>query len=433
MSYIEEVAQGRWYQPELVKGYSEDEIKQIEALYGICIQGEFKQFMRCMGRSSGGLLAEDSIMLYNFQPTIHMILYKSYNDELLYSSGYDFSYKNSFFFACLSETHLYFLKTTSDNPDRVYHHVEGSEDIRDTGQNFTEFLKGVVINFGDDTPQDLQYRYTGELLPQSTHIGAEYVDDYLNKQQAYINELIKIHPNRHYDITQIKGFSLSEISAFEHVYRVYHYSEGSEDISDTGQNFTEFLKGVVLDFGYDTPQDLQYRYTGELLPQSTHIGAEYVDDYLNKQQAYINELIKIHPNRHYDITQIKGYSLSEISAFEHVYEIQITGQLKDFMHYMGRSSGGLLSDDFIFYNKMSLIEKVYYIDSVLENKWRDPDNYSQDDRCFIFMTYKRDNHFFLVTNRKDADMVHHYNSYDQILAKTGKTFLEFIKEVIKYS
>ena len=331
-SYIEEVAQGKWYRPELVKGYSEDEIKQIEALYSICIQGEFKQFMRCMGRSSGGLLAERTMMLYNLQPRSHMIRYKAYNDELLHYSGYDFSYKNSFFFACIWETNLYFLKTTSNNPDRVY-----------------------------------------------------------------------------------------------------HYSEGSEDISDTGQNFTEFLKGVVLDFGYDTPQDLQYRYTGELLPQSTHIGAEYVDDYLNKQQAYINELIKIHPNRHYDITQIKGYSLSEISAFEHVYKIQITGQLKDFMHYMGRSSGGLLSDDFIFYNKMSLIEKVDYIDSVLENKWRDPDNYSQDDRCFIFMTYKRDNHFFLATNRKDADMVHHYNSYDQILAKTGKTFLEFIKEVIKYS
>ncbi|WP_230658976.1 SMI1/KNR4 family protein [Psychrobacter sp. I-STPA10] len=332
MSYIEEVAQGKWYRPELVKGYSEDEIKQIEALYSICIQGEFKQFMRCMGRSSGGLLAEDSIMLYNFQPTAHMIIYKSCNDQLLYSSGYDFSYKNSFFFAHLSETHLYFLKTTSDNPDRVYRYIEGSEDISDTGQNFTEFLKGVVI----------------------------------------------------------------------------HYAHNGSWI-------------------------LQHRYTGELLPQSTHIGAEYVDDYLNKQQAYINELIKIHPNRHYDITQIKGFSLSEISAFEHVYEIQITGQLKDFMHYMGRSSGGLLSDDFIFYNKMSLIEKVYYIDSVLENTWRDPDNYSQDDRCFIFMTYKRDNHFFLVTNRKDADMVHHYNSYDQILAKTGKTFLEFIKEVIKYS
>ncbi|WP_227430940.1 hypothetical protein [Psychrobacter sp. I-STPA6b] len=267
MSYIEEVAQGKWYRPDLVKGYSEDEIKQIEALYSICIQGEFKQFMRCMGRSSGGLLAERTMMLYNLQPRSHMIRYKAYNDDLLHYSGYDFSYKNSFFFACIWETNLYFLKTTSNNPD----------------------------------------------------------------------------------------------------------------------------------------------YTGELLPQSTHIGAEYVDDYLNKQQAYINELIKIHPNRHYDITQIKGYSLSEISAFEHVYKIQITGQLKDFMHYMGRSSGGLLSDDFIFYNKMSLIEKVNYIDRTIENTWS-----KEPETC----------HY------KDDYRVYHYSEGSEDISDTGQNFTEFLKGVV---
>ncbi|WP_230659495.1 hypothetical protein [Psychrobacter sp. I-STPA10] len=349
-SYIEEVAQGRWYQPDLVKGYSEDEIKQIEALYSICIQGEFKQFMRCMGRSSGGLLAGDTISLYYLRPKGNMTIYNSYIDELLHISNYDFSYQNVFIFSIIDDSNIYFLKKQDTFLNYVYHYSEEKNIIKNTGLSFTNFLKKIILNRSYNTKRELQESYVGKPYPDYTIMDTERV------------------------------------------------------------------------------------YRGELLPQSTHIGAEYVDDYLNKQQAYINELIKIHPNRHYDITQIKGYSLSEISAFEHVYEIQITGQLKDFMHYMGRSSGGLLSDDFIFYNKMSLIEKVNYIDRTIENTWsKEPENYHYKDNYFIFMTYKRDNHFFLVTNRKDADMVHHYNSYDQILAKTGKTFLEFIKEVIKYS
>lgn len=333
MSYIEDVAQGRWYRPDLVKGYSEEEIKQIEDLYHIRIQGELKQFMRCMGRSAGGLLADNTMMLYYLQPRSYMIHHQSNTDDLIHYSGYDFSTVNAFCFAQISETNIYFLKTTSENPERVYHYVEGGKGIRDTGKNFTEFLKSVVRDYGDLTPQSLQYRYTGELLPQSTHHGEEFVADYANKQQAYINELIQLKPNGDYDISQVKGLTLSEIS-----------------------------------------------------------------------------------------------------ALEHVYKIQIKGQLKDFMHYMGRSSGGILSDNFIFYNNMSLVEKVNYIEGTVENfSRRDSDNYSGRENYFIFMVYSQIHHFFLVTSRDDADMVHHYDSYNIVLANTGKTLLEFIKEIVRNS
>ena len=40
--------------PELIQGYNEDEIKQIEQKYNIPIHGQFKEFLMAMGKCSGG-------------------------------------------------------------------------------------------------------------------------------------------------------------------------------------------------------------------------------------------------------------------------------------------------------------------------------------------------------------------------------------------
>ena len=49
--------------PELIEGYSEDEIKQIEQKYNIPIQGQFKEFLMIMGRCSGGLLLGGTVYI----------------------------------------------------------------------------------------------------------------------------------------------------------------------------------------------------------------------------------------------------------------------------------------------------------------------------------------------------------------------------------
>jgi hypothetical protein len=50
-------------QPELIQGYNEDEIKQIEQKYNIPIQGQFKEFLMIMGKCSGGLLFGDHVYI----------------------------------------------------------------------------------------------------------------------------------------------------------------------------------------------------------------------------------------------------------------------------------------------------------------------------------------------------------------------------------
>ena len=49
--------------PELIQGYTEDEIKQIELKYDFPIHGQFKELLMTMGKCLGGLLFGDD-MLY---------------------------------------------------------------------------------------------------------------------------------------------------------------------------------------------------------------------------------------------------------------------------------------------------------------------------------------------------------------------------------
>ena len=45
--------------PELIQGYTEEEIKQIEQKYNIPIHGQFKELLMTMGKCSGGLLFDN--------------------------------------------------------------------------------------------------------------------------------------------------------------------------------------------------------------------------------------------------------------------------------------------------------------------------------------------------------------------------------------
>ena len=49
--------------PELIEGYTEDEIKQIEQKYNFPIHGQFKEFLMMMGKCSGGLVAGREIYI----------------------------------------------------------------------------------------------------------------------------------------------------------------------------------------------------------------------------------------------------------------------------------------------------------------------------------------------------------------------------------
>ncbi len=57
--------------PELIQGYNETEIQEIEQRYNLSVQGQFREFLMTMGKCSGGVLLGQNLTIFNpnYQPT----------------------------------------------------------------------------------------------------------------------------------------------------------------------------------------------------------------------------------------------------------------------------------------------------------------------------------------------------------------------------
>jgi SMI1-KNR4 cell-wall len=131
-----------------VAGYSEEELTKIEKLYDIKIKGDFRQFMRVMGRCSGGLLGDDPIVLYRSLWSVRaQILFQvRFISDMQDASAFEYLSK-PFVFSWESETQYFFMITDSDTPDRVYHYDENNQTVRKTETNFTEYLLDVIQRY----------------------------------------------------------------------------------------------------------------------------------------------------------------------------------------------------------------------------------------------------------------------------------------------
>lgn len=150
VSIIEQIAVGRSYNFEQVEGYTKNELEIIERLYDIKLGGSLKQFMMEMGRSDGGLVGDDPIVLY--RPTITVrgfILMQSGIQEEIYSTGsHELASSGPFVFSIESGTQYFFVYTKSSDPDRVYQYDENKEVIMDTGLRFIDYMKQTVRVWG---------------------------------------------------------------------------------------------------------------------------------------------------------------------------------------------------------------------------------------------------------------------------------------------
>ena len=150
--FIDKIACGFSYEPTQVIGYSEDELLKIERLYDIKVSGNFRYFLLDMGRSDGGLIGDDPIVLYREGMSIRR--------HLLYQLRLEFDFKEfrieeglsllrhkPFIFSCESETQYHFIITESDDTERVYRYDENEETVTDTGESFIGYMKRVVAHY----------------------------------------------------------------------------------------------------------------------------------------------------------------------------------------------------------------------------------------------------------------------------------------------
>ena len=126
-----------------VEGYSLNEIKRIEKLYDITIQGDFLEFMLKMGRCSGGLFGDDPIILYKEQRSVRsQILFQLITLDFLHDHHYEIHAQKPFCFSWEGETQYFFILTQSED-QMVYGYDENFEKIYETGKTFKEYMLAV--------------------------------------------------------------------------------------------------------------------------------------------------------------------------------------------------------------------------------------------------------------------------------------------------
>ena len=126
-----------------IKGYSDDELAKIERLYDIKVTDQLYDFLRCMGRCSGGLFGDVPLLFYRDQWSVwgHVLFQAGFTDELKKLQHYELTKQKPFFISIEWETQFYFLLTKSDNPNLVYHYDENEETVETTQWTFNEYLR----------------------------------------------------------------------------------------------------------------------------------------------------------------------------------------------------------------------------------------------------------------------------------------------------
>ena len=144
--------------PELIQGYTEDEIKQIEQKYNFPIHGQFKEFLMTMGKCSGGILRGDDIYIYRDTRNEYYFSDKFaqeiQNDpdcqEFIKNMGdIDLVEKKYFAFAGINEHMLQYFMLLANQDDTIYEWDTNEDTVREFGTLF-DFLKYYRQIIGSD-------------------------------------------------------------------------------------------------------------------------------------------------------------------------------------------------------------------------------------------------------------------------------------------
>ena len=150
-----------------VIGYTEYELKKIEALYHVTIQGQFREFMLLAGRCDGGLIGDDPIILYRpaWSVRAQIQFQISFFGSLQDAGAYDYmgEYAKLFCFSWEYETQYYYL-ITDHNDNLVYHYDENNETVKCTNLTFYEYLDNVYKRYVEEDSNRKQIICKGELL-----------------------------------------------------------------------------------------------------------------------------------------------------------------------------------------------------------------------------------------------------------------------------
>ena len=223
-------------------------------------------------------------------------------------------------------------------------------------------------------------------------------------------------------------------------FKVYKYYENYDKIEEVSMNFDEYMRLLIY-----IKEPNNDNFIGNLLPKeiknlNKNITSQKIDNYLSEDKKNDNNfiyLLKKYLEK--NGKQSTGYSDEEIEEIEKFYEITIKDDLKDFFRMAGRSDGGLLGKiGLLFYKNWEVRKQCIFQDDfngecLVKNK------YYTEANCYPFIFFVEDSLYYFVTTRENSeflesytkkDRVHCYNMETQELTHTGKTFNEFMVDLV---
>lgn len=186
-TFIQELSKCRAYgtqipfQPETVRGYTEQEVEHIGRHYNLKIHGQFRELLLQMGRCSGGLIWSDEITLYDhrWQPRLFQQYQAAESQAILEDAAIQNGYLKS---GIHPVTHKFFpWRFNNDRTaayclvteeDCLWHQYDDGFTIKKTALTLLEDLRRSVetvtkralgLNF-DYTDEDFTLFTTGRLL-----------------------------------------------------------------------------------------------------------------------------------------------------------------------------------------------------------------------------------------------------------------------------
>ena len=224
-------------------------------------------------------------------------------------------------------------------------------------------------------------------------------------------------------------------------FKVYKYYENYDKIEEVSMNFDEYMRLLIY-----IKEPNNDNFIGNLLPKeiknlNKNITSQKIDNYLSEDKKNDNNfiyLLKKYLEK--NGKQSTGYSDEEIEEIEKFYEITIKDDLKDFFRMAGRSDGGLLGKiGLLFYKNWEVRKQCIFQDDfngecLVKNK------YYTEANCYPFIFFVEDSLYYFVTTRENSeflesytkkDRVHCYNMETQELTHTGKTFNEFMVDLVR--
>ncbi|PHM51975.1 hypothetical protein [Xenorhabdus sp. KK7.4] len=150
----------------------------------------------------------------------------------------------------------------------------------------------------------------------------------------------------------------------------------------------------------------------------------------------INYLHSAYPELTIDINYIRGYSEDDLIKLKRVYDIEIQGELLDFLIHMGRCNGGLFGiQPLRFYQE----DKVVSHEILFQFGFREE---LQEIQCvdlleqkpfFISIENEAIYFYFLLTNSKNPDLVYYLDTNYDTIIDTGLTFNEYLRYIVDTS